>query len=899
MYELFGQSIRIAGVLSTIVAVVVSFCAWNRRLFLGQSKAKPAQVSNQDSEAKYRYTTQHEKVEQAQREQAGTLYEVASVLNISLDHQQVLQLILEQLARVVEYDSASLMLVHDQKLSIVAHCNLRSEKQLITSVEVRFLPHIQEVLEQRHPVIIPDTSRDERWQVLPDGSYIRCWMGVPLTGKDQVIGLLNLDKAQPGFYTRRDTELALAFANHAASAIENARLFESAQRRAQEAETLRQATAAVLSTLNLNEALERILVQLERVVPYDSASVQLLYDGYVEIVDGRGWKDPKEVLGYRFPIPADNPNTVVIQERRPYIVADAYASHASFHEKAHHFIRSWLGVPLIVHEQMIGMLALDSVQPNYFDPMHARLVSAFADQVAIAIENARLYTAESRRVDELDALRATVADISAELELSKLLKAILERATALLDASGGDLGLYDESRKEILIVVSHNMGKDYAGTRMALGEGAMGRVAETCLPVIVYDYNRWGERSPQYTGGNWHTVVAVPLLVGGRLLGAIGIVDSNQKRQFSTSDQHLLNLFAQQAAIAVENARLYQSAREAADRRIALHKVSQQIVAASLEPEEIYTAIHQAAAQLMPAEAFVITLLDEASQMIEAVYLVDQAGRTPVQRMPAHTGLSGKVIDTEQSLYIEDIVEETSGHSALSGSIHFGDPEEEVRSILAVPMRLRGAVKGMLSAQSYRPCAFNPEDQYLLEMLASYAAIALDNARLFGEVQQLAITDSVTGIYNHRHLFELAQREFIRARRFKRPLSAIMLDIDHFKRVNDTYLHDTGNQVLYALAQRLQASIREVDILGRYGGEEFTMILPESDLAAAYLLAERLRSETAAVPFLTDKGAIEITVSLGVATLTEDHRDLQSLVKRADAAMYEAKHAGRNRVEIG
>lgn len=676
--------------------------------------------------------SEREKADQAQREQAKTLREVTGILNISLDQPQVLQLILEQLARVVEYDSASLMLYDGQLLSNVAHHNLRSKNQEFHALDVRLLPHVQEVLEQLHPVIIADTTLDPRWIFFPGGTYIRSWMGVPLIGKDRVIGLLNLDKEQAGFYHQQDTELALVFANHAASAI----------------------------------------------------------------------------------------------------------------------------------------------------------------------ENARLYAAERRRVDELDALRATVADISAELELPKLLQAVLERAVSLLNATGGDLGLYDEARKEILIVVSHNMGKDYAGTRMGMGEGAMGQVAETCSPLVISNYVQWEDRSPQYTEGNWQALVATPLLIGGRLLGAIGIVDSDPERKFTLSDERLLSLFAQQAAIAVENARLYQSAREAAERRAVLHEVSQQIVAASLEPEDIYTAIHKAAAQLMPAEAFVITLLDEANQMIEAVYLIDRAGRARGERIPANCGLSGQVIASGISLCIKDVLEETGSRAGMPlDSVHFGD-DEEVRSVLAVPMHLGGKVIGMLSAQSYQPYTYTPEDQYLLEMLAAYAAIALENALLFGEVQRLAITDSITGIFNHRHLFELARREFTRARRFGRPLSMIMLDIDHFKPVNDTYGHPTGDQVLHSLAHFLQGKIREVDILARYGGEEFTIILPETDLAAAYLLAERLRKEVAAQAFATDKADIRITISIGVTTLTEETPDLAALVSCVDSAMYDAKHDGRNRVAI-
>lgn len=665
-----------------------------------------------------------------QRQHADTLREVARILNYSLDQQQVLELILEQLAGVVEYDSASIMLRSGSRLEIVAHRKLRSADQLAAPLPLQKLAHIQQVLEQCLPVIIPDTSQDPRWNAYGHSSYIRCWLGVPLQGREGVIGLLNLDKEQVGYYTQADATLAVTFAH----------------------------------------------------------------------------------------------------------------------------------------------------------------------QAAFAIENARLYSSERQRAEQLNALHATIADISSELELPRLLSAILKRAVTLLAASGGDLGIFDELRQDILVMVSHNLGKDYAGTRMALGEGAIGVAIQTRQPVTIDEYAHWENASSQYKQILAHAAIAVPFMIGKKVVGALAVVDANPERRFTAADEHLLSLFAQHAAIAIENAHLYQNARQAAERRTTLHRVSQEIVAASLDPEDIYRSIHQAAARLMPAEAFAITLFDRARQMIEAVYLIDRKGRAPSITIPPNRGLSGRILSTGQAVYIAD-TKATDISEAAQEAIHFGDTAV-ARSVLAVPMRLRGQVAGMISAQSYTPAAYDAEDQELLEMLAAYAAIALDNARLFMQLQQLAILDPLTDIYNRRHLFELGQREFHRARRFKRPLSVIMLDIDHFKLVNDAYGHAAGDLVLQNLTKILKKNTREIDIVGRYGGEEFTIILPETNLALARLTAERLRGLIAEDFQATYRDQIKITVSIGVAEMTDQIHSFLTLVNRADAALYDAKHAGRNRVEV-
>jgi diguanylate cyclase (GGDEF)-like protein len=846
----------------------------------------------------FREIGDREAIEKRMQEQAKTLSEVAAILNTSLELGKVLKLILEQLEKVVEYDSASIMLINKEAISIAAQRKFRSEQQMLSPLNLKNMQHVREALEARQSIMIADTQNDARWLKLEEASYIRCWLGVPLIVHGRVIGLLNLDKEQVNYYQMQDAKIAEAFANHAAIAIENARLFEETRRAFQEAETLRQAIASVTGTLNLDEALHLILEQLERVVPFDSASIQLLRDKTLEIVGGRGWPDPNSVLGIRFQVPGNNPNTAVILSKKPQVLSNAPLMHKNFELQEFEYIKSWLGVPLIVHDQVIGMLALDSSTPGFYTPDHARLTSTFADHVAIAIENARLYTKEKRQLEEAGVLRDTLTDLSSELELPRLLQAILERATSLLNATGGQLGLYEANQNEIVIVASHHMGRNYIGKRMQIGEGATGLIARNREPLIVEDYQLWDNRSPNYANANWHAVIGAPMIIAKRLVGVITIGDQNPNRVFGQDDERLLYLLTQQAAIAVENARLYQSVKLAADRRLVLHKVSQTIVTARVDAEAIYKAIHQAAEQLMSAEAFVICMDDPSAESIEAVYLTDRGGRAQKQVIPAGKGMSGYVIANGKSLIIHDMLEEE--HNARQDGldfIHFGSPDV-VRSILAVPLWLGGEVIGAISAQSYQPHAYDEEDLALLEMLASYAAIALENSRLFKKIERLAITDSLTDVYNRRHLFVLGQREFNRARRFNRPLSVIFIDIDHFKEVNDHYGHRAGDQVLTLIARTIQEHIRDIDVMGRYGGEEFLLLIPEVNRESSRHIAERIRTSVEKALRKSRFSKPPITISLGVVELTDDIPTLSALVASADAAMYDAKRSGRNRVAV-
>ena len=218
---------------------------------------------------------------------------------------------------------------------------------------------------------------------------------------------------------------------------------------------------------------------------------------------------------------------------------------------------SEVDVPILIDEKVQGVLIVENRKPDSFNQNDFEVLTAAAQIAGLAIEKARLLASERRRADELDALRTTITDITSELELSNLLHAIVERAAGLLDATSGTLGLYDEASREIQIAVNHNLGQFNIGTHLQLGEGAMGRVAETGEVLIIEDYHTWEGRARQYHGKTLHPCLAAPLKVGTRLVGAMNIATTDPDRQFDPADVHLINLFAHQAAIAIENAHLF------------------------------------------------------------------------------------------------------------------------------------------------------------------------------------------------------------------------------------------------------------------------------------------------------------------------------------------------------
>jgi diguanylate cyclase (GGDEF)-like protein len=222
----------------------------------------------------------------------------------------------------------------------------------------------------------------------------------------------------------------------------------------------------------------------------------------------------------------------------------------------------------------------------------------------------------------------------------------------------------------------------------------------------------------------------------------------------------------------------------------------------------------------------------------------------------------------------------------------------DLMSWINVPLVLRGNLVGFLSMGNRLAHVYNDAEVRLVQSFANEVSIAIENARLFKEIQALATTDGLTGLYNRRHFYQLGDREYIRSHRYNRPLSLLMLDIDHFKNINDTYGHLVGDEVLKNVAQTCLVRVRGGDVVGRYGGEEFTILLSETNEASAVILAERLRETVSETSFETEKGIVKVTISIGVASIDIDCTNLEDLFRHSDQALYAAKNAGRNCVRI-
>lgn len=319
-----------------------------------------------------------------------------------------------------------------------------------------------------------------------------------------------------------------------------------------------------------------------------------------------------------------------------------------------------------------------------------------------------------------------------------------------------------------------------------------------------------------------------------------------------------------------------------------LHAIATAGIEATSEDELILEATRIIGLTLYPSNYGILLLDSMNSWLLEHDSYLRPREDQPLLQVPLGKGISGMVAKTGKALRIGDVRKSPDYISA----------NPEIISELCVPIKSQQHVLGVINLESKEKDAFTEDDERLLQTIASQLAVGIENVRLFEEASHLAITDDLTGLNSRRFFFELARKEFERSRRFDRPLVAIMLDLDIFKRVNDDFGHSIGDQALAALAEGCTRELREVDVIGRYGGDEFSILLPETDLAAGKEIAERLCAMVSDLTVETERGLIELTISLGVASLQPNCPNVEKLLDQADMALYDAKQSGRNQVCI-
>jgi len=462
-------------------------------------------------------------------------------------------------------------------------------------------------------------------------------------------------------------------------------------------------------------------------------------------------------------------------------------------------------------------------------------------------------------------------------DLDEVLQQILTIAREYFHLQNVAILLRDKDELYVRCQVGWDAGHDTV--RLAVGKGITGAAAHQKRPIYAADVTK----DPRYilSATNTRSELAVPLMVRDNVVGVLDCQSENLNH-FDSETIDLLTLFSTQASMALQNARLYSLERRRASQLEAINAIAQEMTAV-LDLNELLSKVCSLIQEAFEICQVSVLLKDEEDLVLRATHgtLIDHLPEGG--RLPTGTGLWQRALDAGKALIEND----TQAVSDLGLSLKTG-------SSMCIPLVSFGQTVGVLVLDAARKNAFNPNDVQPLESVADICATAIQNAHYVERVKQLAYLDGLTGIFNRR-FFELRIAEEIeRAQRFGTGLAVIMVDIDQFKRLNDEFGHLLGDEVLRQVSSIFHQQLRKIDVLCRYGGEEFAILLSQTNAVHALGVAEKLRKTVEAWQFPGVPRSV--TISAGTANFGEHGKTRDELVKAADAGLYAAKQSGRNRV---
>ncbi len=423
------------------------------------------------------------------------------------------------------------------------------------------------------------------------------------------------------------------------------------------------------------------------------------------------------------------------------------------------------------------------------------------------------------------------------------------------------------------------------------GDGVLGAVLAKRSAVSLHGLKP-SFRVPYYAGPcPARSLAAIPVLDGETLRGVLAI-DRLDSKPFLAREEEIATQAARFCLRAIQNERVFLQLERAKVEQGKLYRAAQALGSA-LSEQDVVDAGVKAAREIASFDLAAVTIFDDATRSHEIV-AAKSADREIDDlvgiRFSHNTGLVSMVVQNRCPLPYRGEYE--AGHKVvLSKRL----PWPAHPSLLVLPLVLHGRALGTLILGAKRRHAFGDPVRPTLEVLASHLAVSLSNARMVHKLETMATTDGLTGLFNKRAMLDSAAQKIAASARFDRRLAVVMADIDHFKKVNDTYGHDVGDVVIRGLADILKRQKRTTDLVARFGGEEFVALCEQTDEKGAMLLAERIREELSKTSFRTAQGVLSVTCSIGVATFPEGGQSWETLFKAADEALYISKRSGRNR----
>ncbi|MCL4265033.1 MAG: GAF domain-containing protein [Anaerolineae bacterium] len=596
------------------------------------------------------------------------------------------------------------------------------------------------VLQQEHVIAVPDARTSPYHQVrIVTRLQVAGLLGIPLMALGQKMGALMLTFQEPHQFTAEEIQRAEQAATPIALAIAKARLLHQEQEQRALAEALREAGAIINETLDFDQLLDRILTQIARVVPYDSANIMSVEHGRARIIRHVGYEQTSPALLPIIPTLVFDVDTTanlrqMVQTRQPLIISDTttYPGWA----KPHGLFRAWVGVPIVVRNQVTALIALDKNEPDFYQPEHVARLSTFANQVALAWRNADLHKAAQRQLEEMFALQALTQAAAQAVSEDDLIEKATEIIGDTLYPHNFGVLLLAEQTSTLCPHASYRIrGRQLPFPPFPATQGIVGRVAQTGKPYRCPDV----QQDSIYVNIDPETrsELCVPIFAGKHLIGVVN-AESTRLDAFSEGDEHLLLTFARQLGVALEKLRLFaeiqqqsEEIRQWAHRLTLLQNLSHQLAGLV----NIREVSHTCAAYLVQNFGFLSVSVHRVDVEAQEVVCEAMVGPNPelirpgIYRQKFGQGLIGLVAQTGTPLVVND----TAVHSHFVPS-----PRISVCSELVLPLRRGDQLIGVLNVDSTHKNAFTDTDVTILTIAGDQLTAALERAHLFAQISQRA-----------------------------------------------------------------------------------------------------------------------------------------------------------------
>lgn len=548
-------------------------------------------------------------------------------------------------------------------------------------------------------------------------------------------------------------------------------------------------------------------------------------------------------------------------------------------------IRHLTAVSLQTREHNFGVILFPHEELRVFGSSNLRLLIGLALQIGLTLENYVVMHDAQRRTKEYELLTEIGQAISSRLDRDEVLHTIQKELGQIFDTS--EFYIAFQEGDEIRFELETEDNKVLPKRTRKVNSGLTELIIRTGQALLIRsDLERTRERLGvvQVGGGRpAKCFCGAPILLGGKPAGAMVAMSTEREYVFQQRDLEVMQTAAGQVSVAVENARLFAEEQRRSRQLSFLNSISKTAISTE-DSEQMLADIVAEIQKNFRFDHIGIGILDYVAKHIEIRAEAGATAHAKGTRIPLGTGIVGRVARSGERALVQD-----SGQGQLPGVL------PESRSVLCIPISYGDTLLGVLNVESREEHAFSPDDVLIMNTLADLLATALHNSFVFQRLQQQSITDGLTGVKTRRFFWEALSSEWKRASRSGRSFSVVLIDLDKFKEVNDTLGHLEGDLVLSRVGRLLEQKCRQSNVVARYGGDEFIILMPETGVEQAQALADRLRTWLAQDALLAEH---HITASFGVASFPGHGFSAEDIVRVADAGMYVSKHAGGNCVSM-